>query len=74
MEGGDEIEGTVAKALPNALFEVVVPGGRRVLTHLSDELRLSRPRVVPGDNVRIRVSPYDRSRGRIVSHQRPPRS
>ena len=74
MERGDEVSGTVARVLPNALYEVVLPGGRTLLAHLSDALRVNVPRVVPGDEVRVRLSPFDRSRGRIVSHVRAARS
>jgi translation initiation factor IF-1 len=67
---GDEVDGTVARALPNALFEVQVPGGRTVLAHLSDALRVNVPRLIPGDSVRVQLSPFDRSRGRIVQFAR----
>jgi translation initiation factor IF-1 len=73
MERGAELDGTVLRALPNALYEVGVTDGRQVLAHLSDALRLNVPRIVPGDGVRLEVSPYDHGRGRIVEHRRAPR-
>ena len=70
MARGGELDGTVLRALPNALYEVAAADGRRVLAHLSDALRLNVPRIVPGDDVRLEVSPYDHGRGRIVAHRR----
>jgi translation initiation factor IF-1 len=73
MAGGAEVDGTVARALPNGLFEVSISDGRAVLAHFSDAVRLNMPRVVPGDRVRLRLSPFDAGRGRIVAHERAPR-
>jgi len=73
MAGGDEVDGTVARVLPSSLFEVTLSDGRAVLAHFSDAVRLNVPRLVPGDRVRIRLSPFDDGRGRIVSHARAPR-
>lgn len=67
---GEALEGVVLGALPNALYEVAAPDGRRLLVHLADRLRVSVPRIVPGDTVRVQVSPYDQGRGRIVAHRR----
>jgi translation initiation factor IF-1 len=74
VDRGDEVDGTVAKVLPNALFEVSVPGGRMVLAHLSDVLRVNVPRLIPGDSVRMQLSPFDRGRGRIVAYVRSART
>jgi translation initiation factor IF-1 len=61
-----EMEGTVAEVLPNATFRVTVNGGHDVLTTLGGKMRQNRIRVLAGDLVKIEVSPYDLSRGRIT--------
>ena len=72
---GDRLElyGTVEEAMPGTLFRVRVTNEHVVLTTLSGKLRENHIRILPGDNVKIEVSPYDLSRGRItwrdVSHQ-----
>jgi translation initiation factor IF-1 len=73
MAGGDEVDGTVARALPHGLFEITISDSRVVLAHFSDAVRLNAPRLVPGDRVWLRLSPYDAGRGRIVAHERAPR-
>lgn len=61
-----EVEGTVVDAYPNAMFQVELPNGHRVLAHISGKLRMNFIRVLPGDKVTIELSPYDLSRGRIT--------
>lgn len=61
-----EIEGTVKEALPNATFRVVLDNGQEVLAHVSGRMRVHFIRIVPGDRVKVELSPYDRKRGRIV--------
>jgi translation initiation factor IF-1 len=62
-----EVEGTVTEALPNAMFRVVLnEGGHTVLAHLSGKIKLNFVRIVPGDKVRVELSPYDLSKGRIT--------
>ena len=62
-----EVEGTVTEALPNAMFRVVLSeGGHTVLAHLSGKIKLNFVRIVPGDKVRVELSPYDLSKGRIT--------
>ncbi len=61
-----EVEGTVTQAYPNAMFQVELPNGHRVLAHISGKLRMNFIRVLPGDKVTIELSPYDLSRGRIT--------
>ncbi|HWE43069.1 MAG TPA: translation initiation factor IF-1 [Gemmatimonadaceae bacterium] len=61
-----ELEGTVTEVLPNATFRVAVNGGHEVLTTLGGKMRQFRIRVLAGDQVKIEVSPYDLSRGRII--------
>lgn len=61
-----EVEGTVIEPLPNAMFAVELEGRRRVLAHISSKLRRNFIRILPGDRVRVELSPYDLSRGRIT--------
>jgi len=60
------LEGTVTEVLPNATFRVAVNGGHEVLTTLGGKMRQFRIRVLAGDLVKIEVSPYDLTRGRII--------
>ena len=61
-----EVEGTVVEPLPNAMFRVEMENGHRVLAHVSGKMRKHFIRILPGDRVRVELSPYDLSRGRIV--------
>ncbi|MEK7580710.1 MAG: translation initiation factor IF-1 [Patescibacteria group bacterium] len=69
-----EIEGEVTEALPNTMFRVRVPVGqlpnineeRIVLCHLSGKMRIHYVRILPGDRVKIEVTPYDLTKGRIT--------
>jgi translation initiation factor IF-1 len=61
-----ELEGVVAEVLPNATFRVTVNGSHDVLTTLGGKMRQNRIRVLAGDQVKIEVSPYDLTRGRII--------
>jgi len=61
-----EVEGTVVEALPNAMFEVELENGHKVLAHISGKLRMNFIRILPGDRVTLELSPYDLSRGRIT--------
>lgn len=54
------------EALPNAMFRVELDNGYRVLAHISGKIRLNFIRILPGDRVKIELSPYDLTRGRIV--------
>ena len=65
-EGVIEIEGTVVEALPNATFRVEMENGHRVLAHVSGKMRKFFIRILPGDRVRMELSPYDLTRGRIT--------
>jgi len=56
----------VTDAFPNAMFEVQLTNGHKVLAHISGKLRMNNIRVLPGDKVTIELSPYDLSRGRIT--------
>ena len=61
-----EIEGTVVEPLPNAMFRVELENGHRVLAHVSGKLKLNFIRILTGDRVRLELSPYDLTRGRIT--------
>ena len=61
-----EIEGTVVEKLPNAMFQVELPNGHKILAHISGKLRMNFIRILPGDKVTIELSPYDLTRGRIT--------
>lgn len=61
-----EVEGRVTEPLPNAMFRVELDNGHEVLAHISGKLRLNFIRILPGDRVRVELSPYDLSRGRIT--------
>ncbi|WP_205699130.1 translation initiation factor IF-1 [Conexibacter sp. SYSU D00693] len=60
------LEGEVVEALPNLMFRIQLDVGHEVLAHLAGKMRRNRIRVLPGDRVRVEVSPYDLNRGRIV--------
>ncbi len=61
-----EVEGTVIEALPNTNFKVKLDNGHEVLAHISGKLRMNYIKILPGDKVRLELSPYDLSRGRIT--------
>ncbi|MBI3989456.1 MAG: translation initiation factor IF-1 [candidate division NC10 bacterium] len=61
-----EVEGTVVEPLPNAMFRVELDNGHRVLAHISGKMRMNFIRILPGDRVKVELSPYDLSRGRIT--------
>ncbi|MGE5597554.1 MAG: translation initiation factor IF-1 [Hyphomicrobiales bacterium] len=66
QEGAIEVEGVVTEPLPNALFRVELADGHEVLAHIGNGLRLSFVKLLPGDRVRVELSPYDPGRGRIT--------
>ncbi|MFO7775319.1 MAG: translation initiation factor IF-1 [Candidatus Hydrogenedentota bacterium] len=61
-----EVEGTVVEPLPNAMFRVELKNGHTVLAHISGKMRMNFIRILPGDRVKLEMSPYDLSRGRIT--------
>ncbi|MCX6108596.1 MAG: translation initiation factor IF-1 [Proteobacteria bacterium] len=61
-----EVEGTVKEPLPNAMFMVQLENGHEVLAHISGKMRMHFIRILPGDKVKLEISPYDLTRGRIV--------
>ncbi|MFQ6059142.1 MAG: translation initiation factor IF-1 [Anaerolineae bacterium] len=67
-----EMEGTVVEALPNTMFRVELDTGHEVLAYLSGRMRKYYIRVLLGDRVRVELSPYDLTRGRIVYRYKKP--
>ncbi|MFO7612067.1 MAG: translation initiation factor IF-1 [Clostridia bacterium] len=61
-----EIEGVVKEALPNALFRVELTNKHVILAHISGKLRMHYIRILPGDKVKVEMSPYDLTKGRIT--------
>ena len=61
-----EAEGTVVDAQPNAMFVVKLDNGFEVLAHVSGKIRMNYIRILPGDKVKVELSPYDLTRGRII--------
>ncbi|MDR2513967.1 MAG: translation initiation factor IF-1 [Christensenellaceae bacterium] len=61
-----EVEGKVVEAYPNAVFQVELANGHKVLAHISGRLRTNFIRILPGDRVTLELSPYDLTRGRIT--------
>ncbi len=65
-----EVVGVVKEALPNTMFRVELENGHIILAHLSGKMRKHYIRIVPGDKVKIELSPYDLNRGRIIFRER----
>ncbi len=65
-EGTLEVEGKVIEPLPNAMFRVELENGHKILAHISGKMRMHYIRILPGDRVKVEMSPYDLTRGRIV--------
>jgi translation initiation factor IF-1 len=61
-----EMEGTIIEALPNAMFRVELENALVILAHISGKIRKNFIRILPGDKVKIELSPYDLTRGRIT--------
>ena len=65
-QGSFEIEGVVTECLPNTLFRVRLPDERIVLCHISGKMRLNFIKILPGDKVKLEMTPYDATKGRIT--------
>ena len=65
-EEGIVVEGTISETLPNAMFRVELENGHKVLAHISGKMRKYFIRILPGDKVKLELSPYDLTRGRIT--------
>ena len=61
-----ELEGKVIETLPNAMFKVELENGHQILAHISGKLRMNFIKILPGDRVKLEMSPYDLTRGRIT--------
>jgi translation initiation factor IF-1 len=61
-----EVEGIIKETLPNAMFRVELDNGHKVLAHISGKMRMNFIRILPGDRVKLELSPYDLTRGRIT--------
>jgi translation initiation factor IF-1 len=61
-----EMEGTINESLPNAMFKVQLENGMEILAHISGKIRKNFIRILPGDKVKIELSPYDLTKGRIT--------
>jgi len=61
-----EMKGEVLELMPAASFRVMLENGHEILAHLSGKMRMHRIRILPGDNVKVQISPYDLTKGRIT--------
>ena len=61
-----EVDGEIVETLPNAMFNVILENGHKVLAHVSGKMRMHYIKILPGDKVKLELSPYDLSRGRIT--------
>lgn len=69
-QGAIEVDGVVKEVLPNTLFRVEITEGKLVLCHLSGKMRLNFIKILPGDRVKIEMTQYDLTRGRIIFRYR----
>ena len=65
-QGTVEVIGQVVESLPNTMFRVRLENGKIVLCHLSGKMRINYIRIMPGDQVKIEMTPYDQNKGRII--------
>ena len=65
-QGSIEVDGIVKESLPNTLFRVELAGGTMILCHLSGKMRMHFIKILPGDKVRVEMTPYDPTKGRIT--------
>ena len=61
-----EQDGTIVEALSNAMFRVELENGHEIIAHISGKMRMNYIKILPGDKIRVEMSPYDLSKGRIV--------
>ena len=61
-----ELEGTILDSMPNAMFRVELENGHEILAHISGKIRKNFIRILPGDKVKVEMTPYDLTRGRIT--------
>jgi len=65
-----QTEGTIIEALPNARFRVELENGHRILAHVSGKMRMYFIKIVAGDKVKVELSPYDLTKGRIIYREK----
>ena len=65
-----EQDGTITEALSNAMFRVELENGHEIIAHISGKMRMNYIKILPGDKVKIELSPYDLARGRIIFRER----
>lgn len=68
-----EMEGTITESLPNAMFRVDLDNGFNVLAHISGKIRRNYIKILPGDRVKVELTPYDLTKGRITYRLKKPR-
>ena len=61
-----EVEGKIVEALPNSMFRVELETGQKILAHLAGRMRIHYVKIVPGDRVKVELTPYDLTKGRIT--------
>lgn len=61
-----EVKGEVIELMPSASFKVLLENGHEILAHLSGKMRMNKIRLLPGDRVKVQISPYDLTKGRIT--------
>ncbi len=64
------VEGKILESLPNAMFKVEIEGGHVILAHICGKMRMHYIRILPGDKVKLELSPYDLTRGRITYREK----
>jgi translation initiation factor IF-1 len=69
-KGAIRLQAKVIDALPNAMFNVELENGHRILAHVSGKMRMNFIRILPGDSVTLELSPYDLTRGRITRREK----
>lgn len=65
-----EVDGKIVESLGNAMFRVEIPGKKEIIAHISGKMRVHYIKILPGDTVKVELSPYDLTRGRIVYRER----
>lgn len=64
------VEGKILESLPNAMFRVQIDGGHVILAHICGKMRMHYIKILPGDKVKVELSPYDLTRGRITYREK----
>ena len=65
-QGSIELDGTIKEALSNAMFRVELENGHEIIAHISGKMRMNYIKILPGDKVKVELSPYDLTKGRIT--------